>query len=742
MKNTFLGCLCFLLSLCTMRGHAQSDTTTAAFSRELEEIVISASRVKAKEEDLPQQVQVITDTEIQQSGSKDVVDVLKKKAGVDVIQYPGLLSGIGIRGYRPQFSGLNQRSLLLIDGRPAGATNLATIDLDNIESIEVIKGAASSLYGSQAMGGVVNIVTKKSVGEIKKSLYASFGSYNTFELGLNVGGNLSEQLDFDVNLKHLQQDKDYRHGHDNLFRDKFGWDEATRTYYSTDYEIDSTTVANDVYGDGEEREYATYQYQSGGIRFGYQFHRNWRASVSGTFFSASNVQTPGDYFYGNTSQSLKNPYRYGADLKVEGKINSNHQVSLRAYNSLEYSDFRSVSAGVVSDYVTSKRTNKWVGFQLQDSYNIGKHILTYGFDYNRSNTTSESFNSKDGSEKAPYSPNYGIYSTALFAQAHLKLLDDKLFATLGTRVDNITFDVKETRFLDTYKAAEESHQVFNPSLGLKYKLPNNFDIHASAGRAFVTPDAYNVAGYSISGPGKEANVKGKVNISYGNPDLEPEKGITIDGGVGYLNKKNGLNADVTYFSTRVKDRITQGPTVIPNTIEITHEGDTIASTTTYINAEAATMSGLETSISWDLGALDGYEYSFKIFINAVKYIKLEEEFRNTAYTQENKISTKKVQNVADLTLTYGLEYTNYKFDARLAARYVGPRYDTDWTDYINRPEIEYPAFMLLDFSIGFPVNENGRLMILANNITDENYYEKRGFNMPGRNMQVKYTHNF
>ena len=78
----------------------------------------------------------------------NVVRILKKNSSIDVIDYPGVLSGIGIRGFRPEFSGITKHSLILIDGRPAGATNLATILKDNVERIEVLKGPASALYGA------------------------------------------------------------------------------------------------------------------------------------------------------------------------------------------------------------------------------------------------------------------------------------------------------------------------------------------------------------------------------------------------------------------------------------------------------------------------------------------------------------------------------------------------------------------------------------------------------------------
>ena len=133
----------------------------------LGEVVVTATRSERAVESIPQHVSVISREDIDKTAATDLTDLVKKTAGVDVIQYPGLLSGIGIRGFRPQFSGINQRTLVLIDGRPAGATNLATIDMNNVERVEVQKGPASALYGSQAMGGVVNIITKKTSGEVK-----------------------------------------------------------------------------------------------------------------------------------------------------------------------------------------------------------------------------------------------------------------------------------------------------------------------------------------------------------------------------------------------------------------------------------------------------------------------------------------------------------------------------------------------------------------------------------------------
>src|SRR5207237_4673831 len=108
--------------------------------------------------------------------------------------------------------GVNKRSLLLIDGRPSGVTNLATLLLDDVERIEVLKGAASAIYGSSAMGGVVNVITRQSRGSISGTARLGGGSFGTSEFAGRLGGNLSRRVDFDATGSTFDQRDDYRMG--------------------------------------------------------------------------------------------------------------------------------------------------------------------------------------------------------------------------------------------------------------------------------------------------------------------------------------------------------------------------------------------------------------------------------------------------------------------------------------------------------------------------------------------------
>lgn len=267
--------LFYMASIMAIPAMAQQPTAPAdsLTTNKLEEVVVTANRKATSKENVPQSITLIQQDDIRLTPAQELTDLLKNNAAVNVIQYPGLLSGIGIRGFRPEVGGLNQSVLLLLDGRPAGTTNLATINPGDIERIEVLKGPASALYGSQAMGGVVNVITKKSTGEIRSSLYTEYGSFQTMKAGASSGGNISRNLDYDLSFTTFDRNKNFKLGEDNLFRDLLDAGNATKFYEEGPEQVD------DSRGDGVRRTSTRLGYSTGSLRLGYQLHNNWRVDV-------------------------------------------------------------------------------------------------------------------------------------------------------------------------------------------------------------------------------------------------------------------------------------------------------------------------------------------------------------------------------------------------------------------------------------------------------------------------------
>jgi vitamin B12 transporter len=702
------------------------EKKTDSLKNSLDEVVVTSQRTEVRRGNVPRSMTIINKAAIDLTPSQEVTDLLKKNAAVSIIQYPGLSAGVGIRGFRPQFSGLNQRSLLLVDGRPAGTVNIATINPADIERIEILKGPASALYGSSAMGGVINIITKKSKGDIHGNVFAEYGSYETAKLGASAGGNITEKLDFDLSFLTFDRNKNMKLGKGNLFRDLLNGDKATKNYTTGAVEED------DRRSDGLRREYTKLNYNTGSLRLGYQFNSIWRLDVRAERFVAKNVESPSDIFFGNAQPSTKNIERHNEEATLSGNLAS-HKLSLKGYTSEENGENNTLvsTAGVkIVPYVSYQSSTSWKGIQAKDAWQWGKHSLVFGLDYSNAAITTHSYLAT-GAERAPFSPNYSLSSAAAYVQGQFNFLNDQLIINPGVRMDMITYDVKQTPLLTTYAGGKETTPFLSPSLAAQYVISKMFTLHASTGRAFVTPDAYNVAGYS------EIMAGGKATITRGNPDLKNENSISWDAGLRFAKPELGLSADFTYFNTYVKDRITTQRT-IPAATETTPEGLGINSITTYVNANKANINGFEAEFAWDFAALAAKDYSLKLFANATKTSKAEEVTIATDGSETNKA----IANVPDFTASYGFEYNNLKgLDLRLSGRYVGQRTDTDFNDALS-PEIVYPEFMVLDFGASYTYQKKHTLSFLVNNITDENYYEKRGYNLAGRNFSLRYTLSF
>ncbi len=657
-------------------GLAGQDTVPvqkpAKKALKLEDIVVTATRSPKEKKELPQVVNVITTKDIKETVATDLTDVLKETASVDVIQYPGALSGISIRGFRPEFLGTTKHTLLLIDGRPAGATNLATIPLDNIQRIEVLKGPASALYGSEAMGGVVNVITKESRGKIKSHLTLGYGSFSTWQVKAASGGNLTRKLDFDLDVSTDNQNGDLR------------------------------------MGNGDKRDHTAFKKRYGSARFGYAFNQDWRMDVHGDWFAGRDIEVPGDIFYGTTQQSRKDINRYGGDAKISGFAGENNEISLTFYRSREDSEYHKEYTGIVP-YKNYESTTDWIGAQLQDTYYFSVHSLTFGIDYERIKVTSQSYNS-DSTRRAPYMPDNEHKTAGIFSQAMLKFFNNRLIATMGARYDAITLETKATPYKTDFTPGSADFSTFNPSGGLKFFLTPQWQLHATIGTAFVTPKPEEVAGHWVNWWG---------GTTEGNPNLDPEKSLTWDSGISFDKKEWGLSSDLTYFHTKVDDKIEK--VAVTSTLS------------TYENTQEAKIRGLEGQFSLNVGRLADWHSSLRLFANFTKFFKDEETLST---------GSRDIHNVADFKINYGLGYDDgHFFNGRITARYVGHMKDTDW-NAAGYPEIEYPTHTVVDLVTNFKLTSHQTLSLKVGNLFDKYYYEKKGFPLAGRSFFGTYTFEF
>jgi len=193
------------LALLSVAAHAQ-DTTT----RELKDVVVNATKVDQKQSQTGKTVTVLTRAQLEHSSGKSLAQLLSEQTGIIVNgagSNPGLNKDVFLRGAS------NKYSLILLDGILAadpsglgGTFDIRLLSIDQIDHIEILKGGQSTLYGSDAVAGVINIITKKNATSSPEiNGIATAGSYGTLKGSLGLNAQL-KNLSYNVVYTHTRSD--------------------------------------------------------------------------------------------------------------------------------------------------------------------------------------------------------------------------------------------------------------------------------------------------------------------------------------------------------------------------------------------------------------------------------------------------------------------------------------------------------------------------------------------------------
>jgi vitamin B12 transporter len=191
-------------------GFIISSTVTAqdtSYATPLDEVVVTATKFPKKQSETGKVLTIITKAQLERSAGKDLSQLLNEQAGLVINgsnSNPGKDKAVYLRGAKSEYT------LILLDGIPVvdpsgvgGAFDLRLLSIDQIERIEILKGSQSTLYGSDAIAGVINIITKKQ-GAKKAGGAAtlSYGSYQTFKGNAAVHGN-TEKANYHIGYTHF-----------------------------------------------------------------------------------------------------------------------------------------------------------------------------------------------------------------------------------------------------------------------------------------------------------------------------------------------------------------------------------------------------------------------------------------------------------------------------------------------------------------------------------------------------------
>lgn len=645
-----------------------------------ETVVVTAARAESRRDETPQKIEVVGEADLARSVAADLTDVLKKNAGVDVVQYNSTLSGVGIRGFRPQFSGVNKRSLLLIDGRPSGVTNLATLRLDDVDRVEVLKGSASALYGSSAMGGVVNVITRDSRGPIAGGARVGGGSFGTTDLGVHAGGNATSRVDFDASASAVDQRHDIR------------------------------------MGNGVVRPATSFRSYTSAGRLGVDLSRGWRLDGGGDLYRGRDIDTPPDIAAGIVGEGRKNLEHGAGHARVSGAIGA-HALSFTGYGASEAGHQFNVTTSNPADlpyvpYLSFESDLRWAGVQARDEWRVSSwQRLVFGLDYENVKSVTRSY-ARTGDRVAPFSADSDKRTAGTYAEDTITAAHGRTVITVGGRLDRIATETLATPLKTNFTPSEATFDVFNPSVGLSQRLATGVRLHATAGRGFIPAEASMLTGFTTS------TVGGRTQISQGNPALKPERSDAFDAGFEWTSTSRRV--DVTAFRTVTHDEFVSNVVISnpppPDPIVVSVQ-----------NGLGAHISGLDLEVEQRVGARVG------VFGNSTHYFTREERLASGG--------TQDILNVARNTIRAGVDLDLGRVSARLSGRYVQGRKDNDF-NAPGFPIIGYMDFTVFDATVTYRLAPKHAIELAVGNVFDAFYYEKLGYPLPGTSFSVSYRWGF
>lgn len=485
-----------VLTALTVPAYAASaDGAADGSAVTTKDVVVTATRTEADVKMVPNTVEVITADDIEKLGATDVYSALRL---ADNVQIMNTSTGFG---HRISMRGMSSDStLILINGQRTAIEDTETtqnllaldrINVHNIERIEIIRGAASAQYGSDALAGVINIITKKSTGKPLVTVGATTGTTtnmsNYYHIDLGRQGKFSST--FDMNFSKDRQ-----------------W---------TEHEVSGLPVKN-LQGPKQSYNFSgTYELGENknlNLDLGY-----YKDKLSGDWSHKEyNLGAWGGIV--RLQDAKLETERCDASLSLTGKTKKDDYMVRTFYSKLDKFRFLPYTA-LAKEYGETNKYSIW-GIEAKNSHKVnGDHTLTYGTEYDRYDVDGVNFG-KDGDN----GKNLNTY--AAYIQDEW-LLGDKWEIIPAVRYDHHSeFGSKTTPHIGVTYLAND-HNRFKANWGEGYKAPSVSELYMD---------------YTHMGV-----------LTLGNPNLRPEESKNWD--LSYEGEWGKTFGKITYFHNDIDNMI-------------------------------------------------------------------------------------------------------------------------------------------------------------------------------------------
>lgn len=582
----------------------------------MEIMVVTPTRMSQAPDDLIADTTVISAEDIRNSQAPDVPALLKSVAGIEIAQAGGVgqQSSLFMRGTN------SDHVLILVDGvrmdsATTGTTALDQLMVDQIDHIEIVRGNASSLYGSSAIGGVIQIFTKHGKGRPALNASAGAGSLNTQKATAGFGGQ-SGRADFNVQVSRFKTD-----GVSTINPDLLPGANPDRDGYQNDSLSTNLRVALN-----NRNSLSASLYQSRGNA---QFDNPYNAAVTDANTNVSNLGKYSVASDNQVSESWQSKLRWSEGVDdSKNYLNGQPDLANGYY-------FRTISRQLTwqNNLVLDGENSAMLGAERLKQEVASNDLYSQ---------TERSANALFGG----YTSNFGAH------QIQVNLRNDR-YSDFGSANTGL--------------------------LGYGYKLNGAWRATASYSTAFKAPtfnDMYEqlpIYGYQ------------------GNPDLRPERSHNTEAGIHYL--AGGQQVNLVYFNNNISNLIAFNNTY-----------------TSTININRARINGAELNYAGQFGDTA---------------VKAALTFQNPRDASTNQLLLRRAR-----------QFGNVGVNQQLGGWQVGGEwlYSGTRQDYGTVGIVSLAAYNVFNLTAGYHLSKELKLMVRADNITNQNDSNIYGYNPLGRRL--------
>lgn len=668
------------------------DTTKVS---KLDEVILTATRTQRQLSSLPLPVNLISKKQIVQSGTIRLNEILNEQTGIVTVADESGFEGVQIQGIASDYI------LILIDGVPlvgrnAGNFDLSRLTVGNIKQIEVVKGPSSSLYGSEALGGVINIITEKPKNE---------------DLSGNASYRIGSFTQQDINLELKQRVNKFRYG---IFANRFS---------SEGYDLNPDVAGQTV------NPFRNYTLNG---RFFYDFNDKASLFTSTRFYDQlqeAGLNVNEDRFEGNTEEKEWNTH-----LRLDYQWSDKFEMEYEFYYTSYLAEERlasPISNEVLSD---SDFDQRLLRPEIRANYTFAKAgTLTAGVGYQY-----------DELDRTFFDDAVNFNSQYIYSQWDVNPTDD-LNIIAGARFDN--HSEYSNQFSPKLAMRYQIHEAIalKGSVGYGFKAPDFRQLYFDFTNTVV---GYTVLGYNVAVQKlMELQQQGQLLDIVVSPDqlgepLQAESSIGYN--LGATFKKGKWNTELNLFrndfsnliDTRIIARKTNGQNVF-----------------SYVNFDEIYTTGVETNVGFKLNNHitfnAGYQLLYAFDKTKEALVKNGEVFARDPQTNQTVRVNRsdyfglvnRSRHNANLKVFYNIPEIKTNFNVRLLYRSKYALFDTNGNGLIDTYDTSFvDGFITTNVAATKTFFKDFEVQIGANNLFD--YRDSNIPNLPGIQAYTRINYQF